>query len=461
MDTPYIYIKDALIVNEGKSFHGGILIKDEYIHEIFLADTNPDLPENTQIINAKNKILIPGLIDDQVHFREPGMTHKGDICTESRAAVAGGITSFMEMPNTIPQTTTIKDLEEKYITGAKQSMANFSFFMGATNDNIEEIKQVNPETVCGLKIFMGSSTGDMLVDNDKSLEEIFKYSPVLIAVHCEDEDTVRRNTEKYRSQYGENIPIKFHPDIRSEEACYKSSSKAVKLANTFNSRLHLIHISTEKELSLLDNTIPVHNKRITSEVCVHHLWFSREDYETLGARIKWNPAIKETKDKDALLQGLLNDKLDIIATDHAPHTYEEKQFDKEHSNISYFKTPSGGPMVQHSLAIMFEFWRLKKISLEKIVEKMCHTPAEIFNIHNRGYIRKGFYADLVIIDQDESWDVNKENILYKCKWSPLEGQKFSSRVSHTFINGQLVFDNGKFNEDFRGQRLSFKRSGKA
>ncbi len=459
MITPYTYIKNACIVNEGESFQGGVLIKGEFIHQIIRGKEKLILPDETRIIDAENKLLIPGLIDDQVHFREPGLTHKGDIYSESRAAVAGGITSFMEMPNTIPQTTTIKKLEEKYNIGARQSMANYSFFLGATNDNLEEVKKINPKTVCGLKIFMGSSTGNMLVDNNKSLENIFKYSPVLIAVHCEDENTIKENTEKFRKKYGENIPLKYHPDIRSEKACYKSSSKAVSLAKSFNSRLHLIHVSTAKELDLLDNILPPNKKKISSEVCVHHLWFSRVDYDTLGPRIKWNPAIKEKADKEALFQAILNDKIDIIATDHAPHTYEEKQFNVDEKERSYFKTPSGGPMVQHSLALMLEFWKQKKISIEKIIEKMCHTPAELFNVNNRGYIRKGYYADIVLIDSNQAWEVNKDNILYKCNWSPLEGQKFSTKVSHTFINGELVFNDGKFDEDYRGQRLTFNRNG--
>lgn len=457
MTTSYIYIKNARIVNEGTSFTGSILIRDEYIQKIYIGRKELELPDNTKIINAENKLLIPGVIDDQVHFREPGLTHKADIYSESKAAVAGGVTSFMDMPNTIPQTTSIEKLEEKYIIGGRQSIANYSFYMGATNDNLEEIKKIDPETVCGLKVFMGSSTGNMLVDNDTSLEKIFKYSPVLIAVHCEDENIIRENTEKFKKIYGENIPLKFHPDIRSTEACFKSSSKAVKLAKKFNSHLHLIHVSTEKEIDLLDNILPPDHKRITSEVCVHHLWFSREDHDKLGARIKWNPAIKEKSDREALLMGLLNDKIDVIATDHAPHTFQEKQFDLEKNKRSYFKTPSGGPLIQHSLVLMLEFWKQKKVSIEKVIEKMCHTPADIFNINKRGYIREGYYADLVIVDTNINWEVEKDNILYKCKWSPLEGQKLSSKVSHTFVNGKLVYENGDFHEENRGKRLTFNR----
>lgn len=459
MDTHYILIKDAKIINEGKSFFGGLLIKDNLIHKIYTGSNYPDPPPACLIINAENKVLIPGLIDDQVHFRDPGLTHKADINSESKAAIAGGITSFMDMPNTIPRATSIEILEEKYKIGAKQSLANYSFYLGATNNNIKEIKKINPENVCGLKVFMGSSTGNMLVDNNKSLEDIFKYSPVLIAVHCEDENIIRKNTELFRSKYGDNIPMNKHPEIRSAEACYKSSSFAVSLAKKFKSHLHLIHLSSEIELELLENAVPLKDKRITSEVCVHYLWFCDKDYDKFGAKIKWNPAIKKEKDRDALITALNNDLLDIIATDHAPHSIEEKQFDIPDNEKSYFKTPSGGPLIQHSLNLMLELWKQNKIELEKVVEKMCHNPADIFRIRKRGYIKEGYYADLALINTNHDWEVKKDNILYKCKWSPIEGQKLSTKVTHTFVNGKLIYENGIFHDKHRGQRLLFDRIG--
>ncbi len=439
-------IKQATIVNEGKVFVSDLLIEGERIKEISsLIDIKAD-----KIINAQGKILIPGVIDDQVHFREPGLTHKAEIYTESKAAVAGGITSYMEMPNTNPQTLTQKLLEDKFEIASKMSLANFSFFMGVSNDNIEEVLATDPKKVGALKIFMGSSTGNMLVDNKDVLEEIFKKSEMLIAVHCEDESIIRENIKEAKLKYGENVPIVEHPNIRSENACYQSSYYAVSLAKKHNARLHVFHISTAKELELFDNTISLKDKRITSEVCVHHLWFDESDYVDKGTFIKWNPAVKSKQDKAALFEGLLTDKLDIIATDHAPHTLEEK-------NNPYFSAPSGGPLVQHALHAMLEFHFNDQISLEKIVEKMCHNPAICFQIEDRGYVREGYYADLVLVDLDKKWTVNKNNILYKCGWSPFEGHEFNSKVSHTIINGNLVYEDGSFYENKKGKRLLFNR----
>ncbi|MBN2521502.1 MAG: dihydroorotase [Bacteroidales bacterium] len=453
-----IIIKNAIIVNEGERKEGSLLITEDLIKEIYY-DTIPEkIPSNSKIINANNKILIPGVIDDQVHFREPGLTHKGDIYSESKAAVAGGITSFMDMPNTVPQTTTQKLLEKKYELAEKKSLANYSFYIGATNDNINELLKTNPKNVCGIKIFMGSSTGNMLVNDKQILNNLFKNSPLLIATHCEDEEIIQSNLMKYRKKFNNLIPVEYHPVIRNSEACYKSSSYAVELALKYNTRLHIIHVSTEKELGLFNNTKPLTEKRITSEVCVHHLYFSDEDYKTYGPKIKWNPAIKSKKNQDALFNGLLNNKIDVIATDHAPHTIEEKQINNFPDNYDYFKSASGGPLVQHSLPIMLEFYHKNKIPIEKIVEKMCHAPADTFKINKRGYIRKGYYADLVLIDLDNEWKVNKSNLLYKCKWSPFEGKKLKSKITHTFVNGKLVYENGTFYEDIKGKRLLFNRS---
>ncbi|MFC2152995.1 dihydroorotase [Bacteroidota bacterium] len=444
-----ILIKNITIVNEGDQFRGELLIEDGKIKKILKTDEQKKF--NAQIIiDGKGKYLLPGIIDDQVHFRDPGLTHKGDIYSESKAAVAGGITSFMEMPNTVPQATSQELLEEKYLNASSKSLANYSFYLGATNENIDEIKKTDPKRVCGVKVFMGSSTGNMLVDNIDSLSRIFAESPLLIAIHCEDEETIQKNINQYRGEFGEDLPIKYHPIIRSEDACYKSSALAVKLAKKYNSRLHILHLSTAKELELFDNITPSKEKRITAEVCVHHLWFSSDDYEKFGTKIKWNPAIKTINDREALLNGLKNNKIDVIATDHAPHTIEEK------SN-TYFKAPSGGPLVQHSLVAMLELFHQSKISLNEVVNKMCHTPADIFQLKNRGYIREGYWADLVLVDLDSPWNVEKDNILYKCKWSPFEGQSFKSRVTHTFVNGNLVYENGNFNELIKGRRLIFER----
>ena len=443
-------IKDAIIVNEGIEVEGSVLIEGRRIAKIFLSEIPDDVLKTSQIIEAKGKYLIPGIIDDQVHFREPGLTHKADIYTEAKAAIAGGITSFMEMPNTSPQTTTQKLLDEKYILGSQKSLANFSFYIGATNDNIEELLKTDPKNVCGIKIFMGASTGNMLVDNPETLEQIFKRAKLLIAVHCEDEPTIRKNTSIYLEKYGDDIPIACHPLIRSEEACYLSSSYAVHLAQKHNTRLHVLHLSTAKEMDLFTDKGEIGKKRITSEVCVHHLWFDDHDYERLGNKIKWNPAIKTRYDKEKLLEALLNNTLDVIATDHAPHTLEEK-------GNSYTKAPSGGPLVQHALNVMMELHHQGKISLEKIVQKMSHHPAEIFQVNKRGYIREGYFADLALIDPKREWIVSKDNILYKCGWSPFEDQKFTGKVTQTFVNGNLVYDEGIFNEDKKGMRLEFNR----
>lgn len=442
---PQILIKNATIVNEGKQRQGDVLIEGELIKAIGL-----DLhePENAHVIDATGLRLLPGVIDDQVHFREPGLTHKGDIATESRAAVAGGITSFMEMPNTAPATTTQELLHQKFKLAAEHSVANFSFYMGATNDNLDEVLLTDRDSVCGIKIFMGSSTGNMLVDNSSTLEKIFAECEMLIATHCEDEATIKGNMAKYSTV--ENIDASYHPIIRNEEACYKSSSIAVKLAKKYNTRLHILHISTAKELELFDNAIPLSEKRITAEACVHHLWFNDKDYASKGNFIKWNPAIKSEKDRAAILEAVKSGKIDIIATDHAPHTFQEKQQE-------YMKAPSGGPLVQHSLVAMLELSHRNEISIEKVVEKMCHAPAECFQVEKRGYIKEGYFADLVLVDLNHPWKVEKENILYKCGWSPFEGVTFSSRITHTFVNGHLAYAHGSIDDSVRGKRLTFNR----
>ena len=439
-------IKNATLVNEGKIYQSDVLIEHQKIKKIAPKITI----DADQIIDAKGLHLFPGVIDDQVHFREPGLTHKGTIYTESKAAVAGGITSFMEMPNTNPQVLTQKLLEEKYQIASKKSLANYSFFMGASNDNLEEVLKTNPKNVGAIKIFMGSSTGNMLVDNKNVLEEIFSKSPMLIAVHCEDETIIKENSNKAKQQYGEEVPISEHPKIRSAEACFKSSSMAVELAKKHNTRLHVFHISTEKEIELFDNKISLKDKKITAEVCIHHLWFDENNYKEKGTLIKWNPAVKKESDKKALFQALLDDKLDVIATDHAPHTLEEKA-------NSYFKAPSGGPLVQHALPAMLEFFKNGKISLEKVVEKMCHNPAICFKVENRGFIREGYFADLVLVNLNNPWEVNKENILYKCGWSPFEAEIFNAKITHTLVNGHIAYQYGKFNESKNGMRLTFDR----
>jgi dihydroorotase len=442
-------IKNATIGNEGQILFGHIIVENEIIKEIIYSENAPEI-ENAIVIDANKNYVIPGIIDDQVHFRDFELSYKADIYTESKAAVAGGITSYMDMPNTKPQTVTQELLAQKFELASQKSLANYSFYLGATNDNLEEILKIDPNSVCGVKVFMGSSTGNMLVDNEETLIKIFSKSPMLIATHCEDEMTVQQNLSIYKKQFGDQIPIQYHPLIRSSEACYKSSSFAVGLAKKYQTRLHVLHISTEKELELFDHQTPAKDKKITSEVCVHHLWFDDSDYSKFGSLIKWNPAIKKKSDKEALRKGVLENKIDIIATDHAPHTAEEK-------NRSYLAAPSGGPLVQHSLLVMLELYHRGTISLEKIIEKMCHTPADIFKISKRGYIRKGYWADLVIVDLNKEWKVTKDNILYKCKWSPFEGTVFHSSITHTFVNGNLVFENGIFHETVKGKPLYFDR----
>lgn len=439
-------IKNATIVNEGKIFQSDVFIQNGIIEEI--SEKIDCVADN--VIEADGKHLIPGVIDDQVHFREPGLTHKAEIYTEAKAAVAGGITSFMEMPNTKPQSLTQELLEEKFQRASEVSLANYTFFMGASNDNLEEVLKTDPKTVGAVKIFMGSSTGNMLVDNRIVLEEIFAKSPMLIAVHCEDEATVQSNTDLYKAQFGEDIPVEYHPKIRSAEACYKSSSMAIELAKKHNTRLHVFHLSSAKEMELFDNSHPLAEKRITAEVCIHHLWFEDSMYAEKGTHIKWNPAIKSETDRAAVFQALLEDRIDVIATDHAPHTIEEK-------DNTYFKAPSGGPLVQHALPAMLEFYHKGEISLQKIVEKMSHAPAICFQIENRGFIREGYAADLVLVDMKKAWKVSKENILYKCGWSPFEGTTFQSSVTHTWVNGHLAYANGLFDESQKGQRLLFNR----
>jgi len=440
-------ITNAKIVNEGKVFEGDVLIKGQFIEKI---DTQINSPAS-QIIDANGNFLLPGVIDDQVHFREPGLTHKGNIFTESKAAVAGGVTSFMEMPNTTPPVFTQALLEDKYQIAARTSLANYTFYIGASNDNLEEVLRTNLRNVCGLKIFMGSSTGNLLVDDPKTLEGIFSRFPSLIATHCEDEPTIRKNTAEFKERYGDDMSVKYHPHIRSEEACFKSSSFAVGLAKKYGTKLHILHISTAKETHLFDNSIPLEKKKITAEACIHHLWFNDHDYDRLGMLIKWNPAIKTEADQKEILAALLDDRIDVIATDHAPHTREEKA-------NKYFQAPSGGPLIQHSLVTMMEFVNQKKITIEKMVQKMCHNPAILFEIEKRGFIREGYFADLVLVNPQQPWQVNKDNILAKCGWSPMEGQQFQSKVVNTWVSGHLAYSNGKINESKMGERLQFLRS---
>jgi dihydroorotase len=445
-----IYIKNARIVNEGISFVSDLLVSGDRIDKI--GSLQPEqIPSGSVIIDATGLLLIPGVIDDQVHFREPGLTHKGDILTESRAAAAGGITSFMDMPNTIPQTISNALLKEKHILGSENSFINYSFYLGATNDNLDELLNADPSIVCGIKLFMGSSTGNMLVDNKKTLEELFSKVLIPVACHCESEPVVRANSELYRKKYGEDVPVSMHPLIRSREACFLSSSYAVSLAREFNTRLHILHLSTADEIKLFRNDVPLSRKRITGEVCVHHLFFDESSYEEKGTLIKWNPAIKTRFDREALTDATINDLIDVVATDHAPHTLEEK-------NNPYFRSPSGGPLVQHSLPVMLELWHRKRISVEKVVEKMCHNPAILFNIKQRGFIREGYMADICLIDPDDPWKVSKENILYKCGWSPFEGYTFRSKVVKTIVNGNIVYDGGVFDENHRGRNLVFERT---
>lgn len=441
-----ILIKSATIVNENKQFVSDLLVKDGLIERI---DGQIDVQAD-RIINAEGLYLFPGCIDDQVHFREPGLTYKGDIHSESRAAVAGGITSFMEMPNTVPNTLTQELLEQKYEIASRNSLANYSFYMGASNDNIDEVLKTDIKNVCGVKVFMGSSTGNMLVDDPRALENIFSKSPMLVATHCEDEATIKSNLAHYKQLLGENIPVKLHPKIRSEKACYLSSSMAVEMAKKYNTRLHILHISTAKETHLFDNKTPLKDKRVTAEACIHHLWFSDKDYETKGNLIKWNPAIKKASDRDGIMKAVLDGHIDVIATDHAPHTLEEK-------SKPYPQAPSGGPLVQHALPAMLELHHHRKISLEQIAEKMAHNVAICFQIEKRGYIREGYWADIVLADLNNPWSVTKENLLYKCKWSPFEGTTFRSKIIHTLVSGNLAYSNGSLIEGESGKRLSFTR----
>jgi dihydroorotase len=444
--TDYL-IKNGKIVNEGNTFTGDILIQNGFIAKIG-KDIMP--LEGVKVIDAAGNYVVPGMIDDQVHFREPGLTHKADIASESKAAVAGGITSFIEQPNTVPNAVTQELLEQKYQIAARSSVANYSFMMGGTNDNLEELLKTNPRNVAGIKLFLGSSTGNMLVDNPEVLEKIFSNVKLLIAVHAEDEDTIRHNLTVYKEKYGENIPVQYHPLIRSEEACYLSSSKAIELAEKTGARLHVFHVSTARETALFRNDIPLKNKKITAEVCMHHLWFTDKDYEAKGNLIKWNPAVKTEKDREGLWKALLDGRIDVIATDHAPHTLEEK-------SKPYTQAPSGGPLVQHALTALFEACKKGKITVEQIVEKTAHNPAILFQVEKRGFIKEGYHADIVIVNPEEPWKVEKENILYKCGWSPFEGEEFSAKVTHTFVNGNLVYQDGKVNLDNLGQRLLFER----
>ncbi len=441
-----IILKNVKVVNENIVFESDVLLGDGLILKI---DTDIS-DSNARVIDAKGKHLLPGVIDDQVHFREPGLTHKGNIASESRAAIAGGITTFMEQPNTTPQTTTIEKLEEKFAMGATSSYANYSFLFGGTNDNLEEIRRLDKNACSGVKLFLGSSTGNMLVDDEVVLEKIFKSTEMVISTHCEDEGTIKRNLEKYKDQYGDDIPIKYHPLIRSAEACYLSSSKAIDLAKKTGARLHVFHLSTGREMELFRNDIPLEQKKITAEVCIHHLWFSDVDYDTKGTLIKWNPAVKTAADRSMLWEALLDDRIDVIATDHAPHLLEEK-------NNVYTKAPSGGPLVQHALCAMLEKYHEGVLSLEKMVEKMCHNPAKLFQIKKRGFIREGYFADLVLVDLNDPWKAGADTNLYKCGWSPFDGYTFRSKISHTFVNGHLAYENGSISNERHAKRLTFDR----
>lgn len=442
-----VLIQHAHLVNEGKITEADVWIQDGRIHTI-----GPNLTRIAdQTIDARGLYLLPGCIDDQVHFREPGLTHKADLHTESRAAAAGGITSFMEMPNTNPQTLTQELLQAKYDRAAAVSFVNYSFFMGASNDNLEEVLKTDPTTVCGIKVFMGSSTGNMLVDDEAVLDKIFREAPMLVATHCEKEEVIRANLARFTAQYGEDIPVQYHPTIRSEEACFRSSSQAVALARKYNTRLHILHISTEKELDLFRNDVPLAEKRITAEACIHHLWFSAEDYERKGMFIKWNPAVKKATDRAAIRAAVKDGRIDIVATDHAPHTLTEK-------SQNYAHAPSGGPLVQHALVAMLEMMHQGVFTLEQIVQKMSHDPAICFQIEDRGYLREGYYADLVLVDLNRPWTVSRDNVLYKCGWSPFEEQTFQAQVLATWVNGYPVYQNGAFGKEGMGQRLTFQRS---
>jgi dihydroorotase len=445
-----LYITNGLIVNDGKSVTGSILTEGNTIKEIFTGNDRPIHIQGAETIDATGMLVLPGVIDDQVHFREPGLTHKGDFASESAAAVAGGITSVMEMPNTVPQTITMDLLKKKHEMASRSGITNYSFYLGATNDNIEEIRNADPALVCGIKVFMGASTGNMLVDNEESLRKIFDGASLPVACHCEDEPTIRANLQAYTEEYGDDMPFEYHPLIRSREACLKSSSLAVSLAVQYGTRLHILHLSTADEISLLDNSIPLADKKITAEVCVHHLWFNDSSYKEKGAFIKWNPAIKKESDRQALIDAVNSDRIDIIATDHAPHTIEEKR-------APYTKTPSGGPLVQHSLVAMLEMWYKGHFTIEKIVEKMCHNPAILFQVEKRGFLREGYFADIVIVDPASKWRVSDKNILYKCGWSPFEGYRFRSEVITTIVNGNIVWNNGELIDRIKGMPLTFDR----
>jgi len=448
MDNGFV-IKNATLVNEGTQFAATVMIGNGIIEKIDKTNTTP-IPRGYKEIDAKGLYLLPGVIDDQVHFRDPGLTYKADIYTESKSAVAGGVTSFMDMPNTIPNTITQEVLEDKYQMAAGKSLANFSFYMGANNNNLDEVKKTDPTKICGIKVFMGSSTGNLLVDDETALENIFKYAPTLVATHCEDDATIAANMKIFKEKYGNDAPARIHPFIRNTEACYRSSSKAVELAKKYNTRLHILHLSTAKEMTLFDNAIALEEKKITAEVCIHHLWFNDKDYDDKGNFIKWNPAVKSEADRKALFEAVLDNTIDIVATDHAPHTLEEKQ-------RQFFKAPSGGPMIQHSLQAMLEFSHQNKIAIEKVVEKMCHHPATLFRVKKRGFIREGYFADLVLVDRNVTETVSKENILYKCGWSPMEGITFHSKIVSTFVNSHRVYNEGAFDESKKGERLLFER----
>ena len=459
-------IKNATLVNEGKSFMASVLISGETIEKIIPAECQQDNEstslqdfDNCEIIDAKGLLLLPGAIDDQVHFRDPGLTHKGDIATESRAAIAGGVTSFMDMPNTAPNTLTQQLLQDKYDIAAEKSMANYSFYMGVSNDNIDEVLKTDPKNVCGIKAFMGSSTGNMLVNNELTLQRLFQEAPCLIATHCEDEDTIRRNMEIFKAKYGDDAPASVHPLIRSEEACYKTSSYAAELASKYGTQLHILHLSTAKEIQLFNNNIPLKDKKITAETCLHYLLFDDRDYETKKTFLKCNPAVKTENDKLALIQACIDNHIDILATDHAPHTFEEK-------NKPYFSAPSGGTSVQHLLLGALELAIKEQksadkgrqtLTIEKVVELLSHNPAILFKINKRGFIREGYYADLVLVDPNKEQTISNNDVHYKCGWTAYEGMKLSCSVTHTFVNGELVYDNGKFKEDYRGKRLTFNR----
>ncbi len=442
-----ILIKNAIIINEDSRFNGDILVEGERIAQLASSISAGD----AQVIDVEGSLVLPGIIDDQVHFREPGLTHKGTIASESRAAIAGGITSYMEQPNTDPQTTSIAQLEAKFTLAQKSSYANYSFLFGCTNDNLEELRKLDKNVCSGVKLFLGSSTGNMLVDNESVIETIFRNTELVISAHCEDETTIRTNLAYYRELYGEDIPVQLHPKIRSEESCYLSSSKAVALAKKTGARLHVFHVSTGKETGLFANTLPLAEKKITAEVCIHHLWFSEADYDSRKNLIKWNPAIKTSTDRDLLWEALLDDRIDVIATDHAPHTLAEKQ-------QIYIKAPSGGPLVQHGLLAMLESSVARKIPVERIVRKMCHNPAILFDVKQRGFIREGYYADLVVVRETAPWEVKRDELFYKCGWSPFEGIFFSSAISHTFVNGHLAYNNGHFSDELHGKRLTFTRN---